>query len=119
MDIEEFMDEHFGRCSGCIHLTRGSYDPSPAGVALPPGSIDYEECGLERFYDDPNTDEDCGYDEENMCPYWSSNLGYCDEHGYYRGHPHCTGCVMEAEMQHIEEMKRYEREVKRSPPQGS
>lgn len=85
------------RCPSCNFYDIESFDPSPAGVGLSPGTYQQEVCN----HPDRNSevwDEDWGH--KKSCPVWQSIFRrLCARHGSYDERWNCGMCQDESEQQ--------------------
>lgn len=97
MDIEEFMENHFGQCSGCRHMETWQENLAPHGAGRRM-EYTFAGCGHSVAMDDPTLPSEAGKDGDTPCPYFASNLNRCKDHGHYRDFGEgCPGCINEAE----------------------
>ena len=78
--------QSIGHCESCRHLATWSEDPSPAGVSLSPGCIEYAECaysGTQEYWDTVmakhkiTDEEECELGRDVLCPMWSPIIRRC------------------------------------------
>jgi len=92
-----------GMCESCRHMHCDTYDPSPGGVALGPGSItdcgcDIEDEVYEKLESLGRPDDVSEVGRFVPCPLWEPRLPeYCERHGtWYDPEEGCLMCFREA-----------------------
>jgi len=88
-----------GVCETCRYYSEYLYDPSPAGVSLPPGHmVDVElSCDLKGDESDAVQEAYERYYEtrEGECPLWEPAISFCEVHKKWYLGPFCGDCEAE------------------------
>ena len=87
------LEIEMGVCKTCKHSRTDSYDPSPSGIAMSPGTIDEDYCELIETGKDENMPDnpDVGMNEDNQCPCWEPPINFCKEHNCWYDYQ-CPKC---------------------------
>ena len=107
------MEIKVGVCETCKHYYEDYFDPSPSGVALPPGQMMDAGCVKEEeLYELEVTEdidiENIGKDEEHQCPLWQPAFQWCKRHKRWYLNE-CNKCIDEME----EEYRKMDEEYKK------
>lgn len=94
-----------GKCETCSHAIKTSFDPSPRGVSLSPGTMEDIECGFDWLPDGDDeipesvkavSSEKIGTEIE--CPVWGPRIGYCHRHNRWYYDDECAACESEMDI---------------------